>query len=52
MNIEKSIFSYDIDRFNFIIIVIIIIIIIIIIIRAVDEREYLVILGIFFLYSS
>ena len=50
MNIEKSIFSYDIDRFNFIIIVIIIIIIIII--RAVDKREYLVILGIIFLYSS
>ena len=47
MNIEKGIFSYDIDRFNFIIIIIIIIII-----RAVDKREYLVILGISFLYSS
>ena len=45
MNIEKGIFSYDIDRFNFIIIIIIII-------RAVDKREYLVILGISFLYSS
>ena len=40
-------FSYDIDRFNFIVIIIIIIII-----RAVDKREYLVILGIIFLYSS
>ena len=48
MNIEKMYFSYDIDRFNFIIIIIIIIIII----RAVDKREYLVILGIIFLYSS
>ena len=47
MNIEKMYFSYDIDRFNFIIIIIIIIII-----RAVDKREYLVILGIIFLYSS
>ena len=47
MNIEKMYFSYDIDRFNFIVIIIIIIII-----RAVDKREYLVILGIIFLYSS
>ena len=45
MNIEKMYFSYDIDRFNFIIIIIIII-------RAVDKREHLVILGIIFLYSS